>query len=263
MRIAVISDIHGDVKALETALEDIRCHSVDKVYCLGDLVGYRSEPNQVIELIGSAEVASVMGDFDEIVGFDLPVRNHFHRDRERERRGQQALRRARASTTEAGKRFLRSLPIQIRERLAGIEALFVHGSPRQIDEYLYTDQPQATFQEIARLAGSDVIFFGHSGEPIQKKIGGTWFVNPGSVCGAQPDRQHISYCLADMGEELRFQFLKVEVKAEQVSSDDKTILRAEETADSRPKESETRVQLPALGEHPSLIADQNEEVGAE
>ena len=51
MRIAIISDIHGNLSALDAVLADLRTRPVDVVYCLGDLVGYAAHPNEVTERI--------------------------------------------------------------------------------------------------------------------------------------------------------------------------------------------------------------------
>ncbi len=51
MRIAVISDIHGNLYALREVLEDIDNQNIDSIICLGDLVGYGPHPNEVIALI--------------------------------------------------------------------------------------------------------------------------------------------------------------------------------------------------------------------
>ena len=70
MRVGIISDIHGNLQALDVVLEDIGRRGLDAVYCLGDLVGYAPFPNQVIKRIRAAEMPTIMGNYDEGVGFD-------------------------------------------------------------------------------------------------------------------------------------------------------------------------------------------------
>ena len=88
MKIAVISDIHGNIYALMKAFEDIEEQGVDKVICLGDLVGYGPHPNEVIALIKRREIPCIKGNYDASVvdgdytyirntsinSFSLPVR---------------------------------------------------------------------------------------------------------------------------------------------------------------------------------------------
>ena len=64
MKIAAISDIHGNIYALMKALEDIDDQKVDKIVCLGDFVGYGPHPNEVIALIKRREIPCIKGNYD-------------------------------------------------------------------------------------------------------------------------------------------------------------------------------------------------------
>ena len=70
MRIAIFSDIHGNIHALNAVLHDIDRQALDRVYCLGDLVGYGAYPNEVIETIQGRGIPTIMGNYDDGVGFD-------------------------------------------------------------------------------------------------------------------------------------------------------------------------------------------------
>ena len=70
MRIAIISDIHGNLPALDAVLADLAMQRPDQVYCLGDLVGYGASPNEVTERIRAEAIPTVMGNYDDGVGFD-------------------------------------------------------------------------------------------------------------------------------------------------------------------------------------------------
>ena len=67
MKIAAISDIHGNIYALMKALEDIDEQKVDKIICLGDFVGYGPHPNEVIALIKRREIPCIKGNYDASV----------------------------------------------------------------------------------------------------------------------------------------------------------------------------------------------------
>ena len=68
MRIAVISDIHSNIYALEAVLDDIENRNVDLVACTGDLVGYGTRPNEVINTIRKKKVLTIMGNYDDAIG---------------------------------------------------------------------------------------------------------------------------------------------------------------------------------------------------
>ena len=71
MKLAIISDIHANLHALEEIWTDIEAQKPDKVYCLGDLVGYGAYPNETVEFIRARQISTLMGNYDEGVGFDL------------------------------------------------------------------------------------------------------------------------------------------------------------------------------------------------
>ena len=64
MRIAVISDIHGNLEALKKAFEYIEKNDIDEVICLGDVVGYGPNPNECVELIKEKVTVCLLGNHD-------------------------------------------------------------------------------------------------------------------------------------------------------------------------------------------------------
>ena len=69
-RIALFSDIHANLPAMQTVSAHIAAGGCDAVYCLGDLGGYASQPNRVQELVMQMNCPTVMGNYDEGVGFN-------------------------------------------------------------------------------------------------------------------------------------------------------------------------------------------------
>jgi hypothetical protein len=105
MRIAIFSDIHGNRPALTTVLADIEQQQVDRVYCLGDLVGYAAFPNEVVARIRESGIPTIIGNYDDGVGFDRDECGCAYRDPEEERRGQQSLMYRRDSSNRAAARI--------------------------------------------------------------------------------------------------------------------------------------------------------------
>lgn len=198
MKIAVLSDIHANLHALEAVWADLQAQQPDRVDCLGDLVGYGAFPNEVIAFIREQSLPTVMGNYDDGVGFDLNDCGCAYRDSLSKRLGDQSLKWTQAETTEENKAFLRALPVQIRLEDQIPRLLLVHGSPRKINEYLYEDRPRATFERLAKLAGCDVLYFGHTHLPYQKRVGGTLFVNAGSVGKPKDGDPRAGYALVKL-----------------------------------------------------------------
>jgi putative phosphoesterase len=180
-RVAVITDIHANLPALEACRDAIRAIGVDCVYCGGDLVGYGPHPNEVCALIEKRGIPTVHGNYDYAIARDLAdcgcayVTQH---DREL---GQRSVEWTLAHTGKAAKDFMRGLPFDLRFRLGKRQVRLVHGSPRKVNEYLFEDKPQRTFERIAALADCDVLVFGHTHKPWVHSYGGVLFVNCGSV----------------------------------------------------------------------------------
>ena len=180
-RVAVITDIHGNLPALEASLEAIDALSVDAVICGGDLVGYGPHPNEVCALIESRAIPTIYGNYDYAIGRDLEdcgcayVTQH---DREL---GQRSVAWTLAHTDARSKAFMRDLPFDLRFSLGRRRVRLVHGSPRKVNEYLFEDKPARLYERLAAQADCDVLVFGHTHKPWVREHGGVLFVNCGSV----------------------------------------------------------------------------------
>src|SRR5205814_1423458 len=130
IRIAVITDIHANLRALQASLDAIDQIGVETVYCGGDLVGYGPEPNEVCRLIEQRGFPTIYGNYDYAIGRDMDdcgcayVTPH---DREL---GQQSVRWTLAHTDQHSKDFMRGLPFDLRFELGSTRVRLVHGSPR-------------------------------------------------------------------------------------------------------------------------------------
>ena len=181
MRLGLFSDVHSNLPALEAVLTDIATVGVDRRYALGDLVGYAPWPNEVLERLQTEGITSVMGNYDEGTGFDMSECGCAYTDPVEKALGDRSFAWTKAHTSDANKRWLRSLPRAIRFEADGIRYLLVHGSPRRINEYMFEDKPDATFARIAEGANADVIVCGHTHRPYDKHVGAARFVNDGSA----------------------------------------------------------------------------------
>lgn len=181
MRIAIISDIHGNISALDAVLADIRTRAVDAVYCLGDLVGYAAHPNEVTDRIRSEAIRTIVGNYDDGVGFERDECGCAYTNPVDKALGDASLAWTKATVTAENKAFLRGLVREIRVEADGRRVLLVHGSPRRINEYLFEDRPLSSFGRLAASSSADIIVFGHTHKPYTKLVEDVLFVNAGSV----------------------------------------------------------------------------------
>jgi putative phosphoesterase len=180
-RAAVITDIHGNLAALEASLAAIDEMGIDQIYCGGDLVGYGPHPNEVCRLIEERAIPTIYGNYDYAIGRDLEDCGCAYITQHDRALGQESVDWTLSHTDQHSKDFMRGLPFDLRFELGGQRVRLVHGSPRKVNEYLFEDKPAHTFERIAAGADCDVLVFGHTHKPWVHSYGGVLFVNCGSV----------------------------------------------------------------------------------
>jgi putative phosphoesterase len=209
MKLAIVSDLHANLHALEAVWADLEAEAPEAVYCLGDLVGYGAYPNEVIDYVRARGVPVLMGNYDDGVGFDRDDCGCVYKDPADHARGQESLRWTRGQVTAERKAYLRGLSFSQRLEAGGQRLLLVHGSPRRINEYLYQDRPDSVFANVARAADCDVLFFGHTHLPYQKRVGKTLFVNAGSVGKPKDGDPRAGYLIVSAGAQLEVAWRRV------------------------------------------------------
>lgn len=178
MKIAVISDIHANLPALEAVLEDLDRRRPDMVFCLGDLVGYAPWPNEVVQAIRERGIPTIAGNYDEGVGIDSDDCGCAYRTDEDRRRGAESIAFTNETVTPETRAYLRTLPRHLRLTFQPprepdarpVNVLMVHGSPRRINEYLFEDRPDTSFLRMMDAANADVMLFGHTHKPYHKRL---------------------------------------------------------------------------------------------
>lgn len=218
MRLAIFSDVHSNLPALEAVLADIAAAGVDDRYCLGDLVGYAPWPNETLELLQREDVLIVMGNYDDGTGHDRDECGCAYKDPTEKSLGDESFAWTKAHTSDANKTYLRSLNPQIRFEQDGRRFLLVHGSPRKINEYLFEDKPDATFERIAAGADADVIVCGHTHKPYTKQVGDTLFINVGSAGKPKDGDPRACWALIETSADgVNVEFRRVEYEVETVA----------------------------------------------
>jgi putative phosphoesterase len=221
MKIAIFSDIHANIQALESVWEDLKQQDPDEIYCLGDLVGYGANPNEVVEFIRDKNIPTIMGNYDNGVGHDLDDCGCDYKDARLEKLGELSIWWSRGHAIQENKEYLRSLPKEIRLHDSGRNLLLVHGSPRSLHEYLPEQRPTVTFERIAKVAECDIMFFGHTHIPYEKRVGETLFVNTGSVGRPKDGDPRAGYVVLESGEvEFRRVIYDAEAAAQAIRASD-------------------------------------------
>ena len=222
---AVISDIHGNLEALEAVLEDVP-DGVEEIYCLGDVIGYGASPNECCESVRSYEMPVISGNHDLAVtdlSTDLAWFNPV---------AAAAIEWTREQLTPDNAEFLRTRPRMLQSE----ETLFVHGSVRDPDEYILNG---AVARENLAVLTADypnvqVCFFGHthvktvvpspdgpssgSHDTLDLTSGGPYLVNPGSVGQPRDGDTFASYVLVENTQDetrIAYRFVEYDVEKAQ------------------------------------------------
>jgi putative phosphoesterase len=178
----IFGDIHANLPALEAVLADIEASNFSPLYCLGDLVGYGTFPNEVIEIIRERNIPTLMGNYDQGVGNSSDDCGCAYTSPVAEALGKRSIAWTNRNTTEANKLFLRQLPAQFPLQLGELRVRLVHGSPRKINEYLFAGRPDSTLERLLDMAEADVLVCGHTHIPYHRILpSGRHVINTGSV----------------------------------------------------------------------------------
>lgn len=190
MRIALLSDVHANLPALEAVLEAIdRDSSIGACYHVGDLVGYGPWPDQTVALIESRGIAGVAGNYDSTVATDYVHCGCRYETPRQEELSHRSYEWTRLHTGPVARRVLGALPFRLDVKpfgghTAGPTIILVHGNLVLNTFYWTEDRPDSFCLKMAELAGArpgDVIAFGHTHKAWHRAVNGIHFVNTGSV----------------------------------------------------------------------------------
>lgn len=196
MRIAVISDIHSNIYALDEVLIDIEKRSVDMIVCTGDLVGYATRPNEVIETLRKNKILTIMGNYDDAIGNSkIACGCDYKNPKDAEKAGL-SMHFTGSNTNYENKEYLRSLPKEAIFTFNNKTIRFVHGSTRLINEYLKENSKEAN--EVMNELIEDILVCGHTHIPYAKYYGEKLLVNAGSVGKLKTNNPNANYVIIDI-----------------------------------------------------------------
>ncbi|HWD86969.1 MAG TPA: metallophosphoesterase family protein [Mucilaginibacter sp.] len=172
MKIALFSDIHANLPALEAFFAHVDAQQVDAIYCLGDLVGYNIWPNEVIDEIRSRKIPTITGNYDFGIGRHSDDCGCAYKTDEEKAMGKISISFTNEIVKDEQRAYLRALPHHIRLEYQlnndRLNVLLVHGSPRRVNEYLFEDRDEKSLLRIMEQADADVMCFGHTHQPYHR-----------------------------------------------------------------------------------------------
>jgi len=167
MKIAVISDIHGNMEAIEAVMADIQKERCDKIFALGDYAMAGPEPENTIDWFmqksGDANIVMIQGNTDLMIA-DY-CNEIYDMVREKAPTMAEALKDDYFRINPVQRAFLKNLPQQELIEIDGIKILLVHGSPRRNNEDILPDLTVKEVEQIVEGTDADIILCGHTHIP--------------------------------------------------------------------------------------------------
>jgi predicted phosphodiesterase len=214
----VLGDIHGNREALEAVLAELDARGIQRIACVGDLVGYNADPDSCVQILRERGALAIAGNHDLIgtglLGFERCSNKAMH-----------SLKRTRRSMSQATAEYLRALPshLVLEERV-----LLTHGGVRDVQQYM--TQAKHVIENVAYLRedfpGIHIAFFGHTHEQrvfevvgeevrmvppsfVDLSVHREYFVNPGSVDASRKHGLKLAEFMVFDSEKLTADFARV------------------------------------------------------
>jgi predicted phosphodiesterase len=193
VRIAIVSDIHGNFAALQAVAADLDRQSTDEVLVGGDLAQGGRQPVEVLDFLQARGWPAVLGNADQFLlrFFEgpPPLDDPFAAS------GQWAA----ARLQPAHVAYLRGLPELIRRRAAsGIRLALVHATPWSITDVVLPDAPEEVAQRMLTAAHADVLAYGHIHTAYQRRVGGGLLLSVGGVGGSNDEDPRPAYSIVSL-----------------------------------------------------------------
>ncbi len=198
MKIAVLSDIHGNFQALESVMKDIEQNNCEKVLCLGDLAMAGPQPRAVIDYVRKQNNWIVIqGNTDKMIA------EYTKETLENVRANAPVMANALLDDIlyieEDKKEYLKNLPAQKELEIEGVKILMVHGSPRRNNEDILPGMSLKTVEEIVQDTDADLIFCGHTHVPCGYQTNKKQtIVNVGSIGRPMTKEPEACYVIANI-----------------------------------------------------------------
>jgi len=182
MRIAVLSDIHGNCLALDTVLADLSRSGVDQIVCNGDMIQSGPQPAETVQRLRELKCPVVMGNSDAwlLTGIETDTE---HISEERRPKLNLVREWSLSQLNETDRAFINSFQPTVTLPLGeGRNLLAFHGSPTSFDQFILPSTPEDEFQSMLAPYAENILTGGHMHLPFMRRLRDSrnFFFNPGS-----------------------------------------------------------------------------------
>ncbi len=188
MKIGFISDVHANLPALEAVMKDMSARNVTQIYCAGDILGYYTFPDEVVEILRRKGVHCIAGNHDRAVMVGTRNMNSI---------AAAAIEWTREHMSSSTYDYIRDLPNSIHRPVEEVMVAIHHGSPRHMSEYIFEEHVS---DELLAVAGAKLLVLGHTHVPYHIQFPTGNVINPGSVGQPRDGDPRASYTILDSSE---------------------------------------------------------------
>jgi putative phosphoesterase len=177
LKIAILSDIHGNIYALDSVLIELKREKVETIIVLGDTVGYYYHPEKVLDRLGEFNIVNLKGNHEEMM--ESLMNNTINQMVIKNKYGS-GIEKAINNLSTSQKNFLINAPKNKTLDIKGLSFFLSHESPIAEHPYIYPNTKNEIFEKFNSLE-FDFVLFGHSHYPFVKVSKFNTIINPGSV----------------------------------------------------------------------------------
>ncbi len=186
MLTGLIADVHSNVVALEAVLSAMDEMGIEKILHAGDIIGYNPYPNETVELFKNRKIISILGNHDRaLISGDIEGFNPY---------ATEALMWTRKTISKENLDFIYRLKNRDSFLLDNKRTFLIHGSPRDVDEYVFPENASAHFLAMSK---SEVLVLGHTHIQFKKESSLGVIVNPGSVGQPRDENPDSAFAVFD------------------------------------------------------------------
>ncbi len=193
MKVALISDVHANLPALEAVLMHARHRGAEAIWNAGDSVGYAPFPEEVVHQLQAEDISSIIGDYDlNVLNAKTPA---YWRQNLRYAVKALAPRWTYEHLSKESRRYLFFLPRELRWTVQKWRVLITHTSPTSPPEVLTHYTSKKHLRKLVKSCDADLIICGHSHRAFKRHVKDVWFLSPGSVGCPDDGDPRASYML--------------------------------------------------------------------
>ncbi len=196
MKIGFISDIHGNIQALDAVMGALEAERVEHILCAGDLVCYGANPNEVVRAVQCKNISCVTGNYDAAVGWDLPKASREPSSPRNEPFKQAALDWTKTIIEKDCQHFLSQLPWTSVFDIAGTRIQTVHAGFDYLDDWLSPSAPESLY-EASKKVSANIVVLGHTHQIFTYTCNDVLFINPGPVGRSLDQDPRASFAMFD------------------------------------------------------------------